>query len=179
MNAPLPATATFHARPLALPDDWIERLFSKLSALYGSKFSDLWRGTDAVEVKALWASKLAGFYQIPGCIKAALDACDDRPWPPTLPEFLGLCRDAARRNGTATTALSPPYVGKEEAVKIIKNLTTGQMYGKTPHPLEWARILRQKYLDGINLLPVQINLASGALNEVWKDRQCFDAKDAA
>lgn len=82
-----------------LPPAWIERLFAHMSASYGSKFADLWRGADLAEVKSLWAEKLGGFHDRPEAIKAALNALDEKPFPPTLPEFLHLCRDAARRIG--------------------------------------------------------------------------------
>jgi hypothetical protein len=76
-----------------------------MAALYGSKFADLWRGTDAAAVRRMWAEKLGGFHDKPEAIKSALDALDERPFPPTLPEFIGLCRDAARRMGPTTAAL--------------------------------------------------------------------------
>jgi len=78
------------AKPPALPESWIEKLFSRLSAMYGRKFADLWAGCNLAEVKAVWAEDLAG------CsgeeIKRGLDACKTRTFPPTLPEFLMLCR---------------------------------------------------------------------------------------
>lgn len=69
---------------------WIDRLFSRLSAFYGSKFADLWRGTDLAEVKAVWAEELAGFSGAE--IAKGLEGCKAKEWPPTLPEFLLLCR---------------------------------------------------------------------------------------
>lgn len=105
MNAPLPNHVTSPAKQPALPDAWVERLFDHMAALYGSKFADLWRSTDPAKVRAMWADKLAGFADKPQAIKAALDALDERPFPPTLPEFIALCRDAAKRIGTAVPAL--------------------------------------------------------------------------
>lgn len=68
----------------------MERLFERLSGYYGSKFGDLWRGCDLESVKRIWADAFAG-YQAQE-IKRGLDACLTRPFPPTLPEFLTLCR---------------------------------------------------------------------------------------
>lgn len=90
MNDRLPTNVTSQAKPSALPDAWIERLFSRFSAMYGSKFADLWRGTNIDHVKALWAEELGGY--APDEIKRGVDACKTRDWPPTLPEFLKLCR---------------------------------------------------------------------------------------
>lgn len=87
---------------MSLPATWVERIFGHISALYGSKFLDMWRGQDVNAVKAIWSEKLGGFSDKPHAIKAALDALDEKPFPPTLPEFLHMCRDAARRiNPTA------------------------------------------------------------------------------
>lgn len=90
MNAALPTNVTSQASPSALPESWVERLFSRFSAMYGSKFADLWRGTNIDHVKALWAEELGGFGGDE--IKRGVDACKTRDWPPTLPEFLKLCR---------------------------------------------------------------------------------------
>lgn len=90
MTAQLPQNATSQANPSALPESWVERLFLRFSSMYGSKFADLWRGCDLASVKGLWAEELAGFSADE--IKCGIDCCKTRDWPPTLPEFLKLCR---------------------------------------------------------------------------------------
>lgn len=74
----------------ALPLPWIERLFARLSGLYGSKFADLWRGCYIESVKQTWAEGLADLTADE--IRRGLNACMSREWPPTLPEFRKLCR---------------------------------------------------------------------------------------
>jgi len=74
----------------AIPAAWTERLFERLSGYYGSKFGDLWRGCDLDSVKRTWADALAGYAAHE--IKRGIDACLRRVFPPTLPEFLTLCR---------------------------------------------------------------------------------------
>lgn len=78
--------------PQPMPTLWIERLFDKLSCYYGSKFGDLWRGCEIRSVKRTWAKALAGYS--PEEVKHGLDACLSRIFPPTLPEFLMLCRQS-------------------------------------------------------------------------------------
>ncbi|MYM89697.1 hypothetical protein GTP91_21270 [Rugamonas sp. FT82W] len=68
----------------------MERLFAQFELLYGSRLADLWRGTDVRGVKETWRSNLAGLSV--GEVKRGLAACLAKPWPPTLPEFLQLCR---------------------------------------------------------------------------------------
>ena len=63
---------TSAARPFVLPDSWIVRIFDHMAAMYGSKFADLWRGTEPEKVRAMWAEKLAGFADKPKAIKLAL-----------------------------------------------------------------------------------------------------------
>ena len=60
--------------------------------MYGARLSQLWEGTNLDNVKAVWAEDLAGYSGIE--IRTGIDACKVRPWPPTLPEFLLLCRPA-------------------------------------------------------------------------------------
>lgn len=90
MNATLPKSATSPQRPSVLPDEWIERLFLRFSAMYGSRFSDMWRGCDLSAVKAAWAEDLGGLTRDE--LRRGVDACKTREWPPTLPEFVKLCR---------------------------------------------------------------------------------------
>lgn len=96
-NLPRPTNATSPARPSSLPDSWIEKLFQKFEDFYGSKWADQFGAFPRERVKATWAEELAGFAAIPDAIKAALDAQKASMFPPTLPEFLQLCRDAAHR----------------------------------------------------------------------------------
>lgn len=85
-----------HSHSHSLPTAVIDRLFDRLTCLYGSKFIDMWRDADINAVKSLWAEKLGGFCDNLPAIRFALDSLDDSPWPPTLPEFLAICRRAPR-----------------------------------------------------------------------------------
>lgn len=166
MNAPLPQNVTSPQSLSALPESWINRLFGRLEGLYGARFHDLWKGTDLENVKAVWAEKLAGFHDRPEVLKAALGACDDKPWPPTLPEFLGFCRNAAGR-GEVFTALPEPKMTPEERERNAEKLAKAATALRYAPSTDWAKKLRVKYLSGERLLPIQIDLASGALGEVW------------
>jgi hypothetical protein len=73
-----------------LPLSWIERIFQRLSAFYGSRFADMWRGCDIESVKSIWAQELSGFTKEE--LAAGIAACRNLEWPPTLPTFMKLCR---------------------------------------------------------------------------------------
>lgn len=70
--------------------DSVNSLFAKFESLYGARLADMWRNSNIAEVKRAWSEELAGFKV--GEVEAGLQACRAKPWPPTLPEFLLLCR---------------------------------------------------------------------------------------
>lgn len=79
-----------------LPDALVSRVFERMEALYGSLFIDRWKDTDIARVRAVWAEELGGFADAPEMIAHALRSLSACPMPPTLPEFLVLCRSAPR-----------------------------------------------------------------------------------
>jgi hypothetical protein len=82
--------ATSRPKSSALPEPWIERLFSRFEAMYGARFADAWRGCNLQRVKAVWAEELGGYSREE--LSSGIAACLTKDWPPTLPEFLKLCR---------------------------------------------------------------------------------------
>lgn len=46
---------------MSLPLPWVDRIFEKLTLVYGQKFIALWRDVDLNAVKSDWAHELAGF----------------------------------------------------------------------------------------------------------------------
>jgi hypothetical protein len=120
---------TSPAKLNALPDAWIEKIFGHMSAYYGSLFSDRWRGFDLVEVKRIWAQELANFSDNPECFRAALRAMiDESKFPPTLPEFVVLCRKHYVRPPSQQIALPdmPPkpdaFPSRDEARRRLAEL---------------------------------------------------------
>lgn len=76
----------------AIPQTWVESLFKKMAFTYGAKFADQWRGIDPEGVKRNWAEALGVLSSAELC--RGVNALVTRDWPPTLPEFLKLCRPA-------------------------------------------------------------------------------------
>ena len=84
-------SGTSQANQSALPDAWIDRLFLRFAQMYGKLWIDMWEGIPIDGVKATWAADLAGYGAEQ--IKRALDHCKaNNKFPPTCPEFVGLCR---------------------------------------------------------------------------------------
>jgi len=86
-------SATSAEKVPALPESWAEQLFRRLENFYGAKFTDSLGGIPRERVKQAWAEELAEYGGDE--IKRGLEACRSRTWPPTLPEFLQLCRPLA------------------------------------------------------------------------------------
>lgn len=129
-----------------LPENWIERIFAEMSVLYGSKFADLWAGTDPAQIREGWAKKLAGFKDHPKAIRAALDSLDERPFPPTLPEFVAICRAQAVRIGAELPKLEHKPTAEELAraeAAAKKAAEAVKAFGSRDF-LDWAKRPRSK-----------------------------------
>lgn len=74
----------------ALPETWVERIFQRMENYYLGKWIDGFGGIPRERVKQAWAEELADFTAEE--LKRGLDACKTKIWPPTLPEFMTLCR---------------------------------------------------------------------------------------
>jgi len=93
----------------------VDSLFALMSGTYGSKFADLWRGTDLAAVRRLWGKKLATLSRDE--LRRGSDALMGRPYPPTLPEFVALCRPGINVDAAlyeATQQLRLRAEGKDE-----------------------------------------------------------------
>lgn len=103
-----------------LPDSWVERIFDRMQGLYGSLWVDRWRTGEMVQragrqfdqgllnAKATWAQELGGFAGQPERISRALEACRGKSLPPTLPEFVELCRQQVAEQGVPRLSMEHP-----------------------------------------------------------------------
>lgn len=79
----------------AVPEAWIDSLFAKLSAFYGSRFADAWRDTNLNDVRRVWGLELRKLSAEQ--LRAGVHSLDTAfPYPPTLPQFMAHCRQARR-----------------------------------------------------------------------------------
>ncbi len=78
---------------MSIPINWVDRIFEKLTLVYGREFMNRWQGLDVAAVKADWAHELDGFDKWPEAIAFALQNLPaDRP--PTVLQFRDMCRKA-------------------------------------------------------------------------------------
>ena len=87
-----------------LPTAWMAKIFSAMQGFYGTRYTNMWKtgemlpnGEDAghMNMMRVWAEKLGGFVDHPECIAHALENLPDNP--PTLPQFMEICRRAPRK----------------------------------------------------------------------------------
>ena len=163
MNAPL----------TRLPDHWVESLLARMLAIYGQKFRSQWADVPAESMRETWAVVLGRFdgERIKWALDQMIATC---PWPPTLPEFAALCRQAPRDEPAKLPAPDvPPAVieARQAEAQAIAARVAGNVPGKA-----WAHKLRARYLAGERLMMAQVSLASDALGETWTEedgkREC-------
>lgn len=119
-----------------LPPAWVERIFKRMTGIFGSqKVGSMWNEADLAEVKELWAEQLGRFK--PESIGAALQRLIDsggNGWPPTLPEFVELCRQCSVERSGQALALPEPRRSKPDGVDLTAAFRGGD-------PLRWARVV--------------------------------------
>lgn len=162
-----------------LPDSWVERIFDRMQGMYGSLWVDRWRTGETIQragrqfdvgllnAKATWAKELGGFANPGERIGRALEACRHRSLPPTLPEFLDLCRQHVAEQAKA---LPPPTPDAEQRARNVERAVAVRV--DVPGNRGWARRLRARYLGREPVTPTQIAMASEALDEVWEGGRC-------
>lgn len=77
---------------MSLPLPWVDRVFEKLTLVYGQEFLVRWRDIDLNAVKSDWCHELAGMESSPSRIAFALANLPGRP--PSVIQFRELCRSA-------------------------------------------------------------------------------------
>lgn len=112
-----------------LPRNWIEALFKKFLIRYGHLWADRYAGLDLTpdEIVDEWATELGGFS--PEEIKRGLDACRANKFPPTLPEFISLCRPAASVRPSADEAWAIAIKAKDESETVVWTEDMAQAWG--------------------------------------------------
>ena len=101
---------------MSLPISWVDKIFSKLTLVYGRQFLGRWEGLDLDAVKSDWADELSRFQQSPNAIAYALENLPaDKP--PTVLEFKAVC---IRRPDTSLSLPSPKADPERVAAEFAK-----------------------------------------------------------
>lgn len=95
----------------------VQRLFKRFQARYGRKALTMYGGIPEADIWEEWGEQLGKF--TPDDIRAALDASitTHLEFPPTLPQFVDLCKSAQQRRATTSAPPPPPHSEMPEAIK--------------------------------------------------------------
>ena len=148
----------------SLPLSWIETLFARFSAAWGAqKVGVMFPSESHDEVKTLWAAQLARFE--PETLRHALQAAIDsgREWPPTLPEFVGICQRSAieRKAHAPAVALPMPKADPEVAERAMRAVSE-TVKPRGPNR-EWAKQIIDRAKRGESVSMVAVQMANRAL----------------
>ncbi len=130
----------------------------------------MWKCVDPKEMKAFWAEALAGYSADE--LRAGIDKCKLRDWPPTLPEFLKLCRPPIDPEQAYIEAATQIYLRKEGKDKWSHPAIFWAAMSFGTHDLQassWQTIGR-RWTSALNA-----ELAKGTLDEIPPFRDALPA----
>lgn len=146
--------------PAQLPLPWVEKIFRKLTLVYGRDFMSRWEGQDESDVVVDWAEELAGFINHPDAISYALKNLPAGK-PPTVIEFREIARKAPPPVVAALTYTPTidPVAAREMAAQA-KAATSAPLQHD---PKQWARNILARQAAGEKLPPISVEFAKRAL----------------
>jgi len=146
---------------VSIPMPWVDKIFLKLTLVYGREFAGRWEGLTIADVKTDWGHELAGFEAWPEAIAHAL-ANLPHGKPPTVLEFRELARKAPRK---ALVELPGPAADPARMAAELAKMA--EMTGRRPAAVlngrAWAEQLLSRHKAGEVLRPVQVRFAHEAL----------------
>ena len=106
-----------------------------MAANYGARFADAWRGVEAETVKAVWAKTLGGMR--PEQIRRGIAGLEQCKFPPTLPEFAALCKQATPQAHVLKLPAPRPTPeqreqGRQRFAELKQKLGVGKPGGPQP-----------------------------------------------
>lgn len=151
---------------MRLPDAWIDKIFEKLTVIYGRDFHGRWEGIDPKAVKADWALELAGLLRNPQAIAYALEHLPPAR-PPTVLEFREIARKAPRQ---PCTELPAPAVDGIRLKAHLGDLEGLKMKSMSPRdPRAWIQAVERRIEAGEPVSPTVRRFAQEARARVSLD----------
>jgi hypothetical protein len=140
----------------------VERLFARFQAIYGSKANLMWADQEKADLIATWSEGLA---DVPTAdVYAAVRRLPvaHPSWPPTLGEFLALCRPEA--TPAAHRALLPDRSRREPIDPVVlAKIKAALAKGRQRDPKAWAREILDEAARGEYRIEYGIAAAREAL----------------
>ena len=146
----------------------VDRLFARFAAMYGAqKLASMWAGADLESVKETWGAALSRYstHSIGQAVADLLASGED--WPPTLPRFAEMCRQAgiARHQAQdAAQALPAPGRSFTDRQSADRMLSAIDVRGNRGDPKAWARRIMDAVSAGEDVSACRRSMAMRALN---------------
>ena len=150
---------------MSIPPNWVDRIFTKLTLVYGRDFLSRWEGVEIGSVKTDWAHELASLGDWPEAIAYGLANLPVER-PPTALQFRQICRSAPPK---ASTALPEPAVKADparvaaELAKLADIRIVNRVAPSTIDHKAWAKSIMAEHDAGRKLNPTRLRFAREAL----------------
>lgn len=145
---------------MSLPTSWVDKIFDKLTLIYGQSFLRRWSDIDLNAVKSDWAHELAGFAQHPRAIAWALQNLPPER-PPTVLEFRALARKAPPE---VTPQIEAPVADPSRVAAEMAKLAPVLREKPAVDGKEWARRIIAREAAGDPVRPICLRFAREALD---------------
>jgi hypothetical protein len=144
---------------MSLPTPWVDRIFDKLTLVYGQAFLRRWADIDLNAVKTDWAHELGGFAQQPRAIAFALENLPTER-PPTVLEFKAMARRAPAPD---VPRIEAPKADPERVAKELEKLAPLRQAPVKADRLDWAKRIVARAEGGERMAMGTLNIAKAAL----------------
>lgn len=146
---------------MSLPLPWVDKIFLKLTLIYGRDFIGRWEGLEIADVKTDWGHELSGFENWPEAIAHALATCPPGK-PPTVIEFRELARKAPRAK---VPALPEPAADPERMAAELAKLEPIRRAALSPRidHKAWARRIVARHVACERVTRTVLKMAQDAL----------------
>lgn len=144
---------------MSMPSTWTEKIFMKLTLIYGRDFTGRWEGMNICDIKTDWSHELSGYENRPKAIAWALQNLPAGK-PPTVLEFRKLCNTLPQE---ATVFLDAP---KADPVRVRAELAKLADAPAKSDSKEWARRKLASHAAGDRVGVFGLKLARQALGMV-------------
>jgi hypothetical protein len=163
------------------PMSWVEKLFSRMGATFGSRFADMWRNEDATAVKEVWAIELGKLSAEE--VKVGVENLTRLTKAPTLPEFVAHCKSCRREQfDNAAPRLADERRAALETVdaNLPRMKAAVATVSRSTASASWAyeTLIRGTAKDGARLTPETRGHAVDAVISWAGNRAIDDQKDA-
>lgn len=155
---------------MSLPAPWIERIFDKLTLVYGHQFLSRWDGINLIEVKADWAHELRGFAQNPGAIAYGLEHLPAGK-APTVIEFRAVCNSPQAPQPERPIAI--PYAPApvvDEGARTVERLKLARAQIPNVDGSAWAFALELKDREDPKVLTPTVRAMYREVLANWQRR---------